>query len=99
MESRVCAKLIPDYNDNRKEELEKRSVLYWAEELNKNANLLIICGTEDEQVNPGQAYKISERLSEINYDFTFKEFETDHKFSGKNKELDILLANWFNNNL
>ncbi|TBW29947.1 S9 family peptidase [Gramella sp. KN1008] len=99
MDTRVCAELIPNYKDNKKEELEKRSVLYWAEELDKNANLLIVCGTEDEQVNPRQAHLIAERLAEINYDFTLKEFETDHKFSGKNKELNILIANWFNKNL
>lgn len=96
MESRVCAKLIPNYKDNKKEELEKRSVVYWAEELNKNASLLILCGEEDEQVNPNQAHKIADKLAAINYDYTFKKFETDHKFNGKTEELNNLLINWFN---
>ena len=95
----VCAKLIPDYEENKQEELEKRSALYWAEDLDRNANLLIISGTKDKQVNPNQAHMIANRLAEINYDFTHKEFETDHKFSGKNKELKDVLANWFNENL
>lgn len=99
MDSRVCAKLIPNYKDNKKEELEKRSVVYWAEELDKNASLLIVSGTEDKLVNPKQAHLITEKLAEINYNFTFKEFEADHKFSGKNKELNSFIANWFNKHL
>ncbi|TQD36240.1 alpha/beta hydrolase family protein [Haloflavibacter putidus] len=99
MDWRVCAKLIPNYKDNKKEELEKRSVVYWAEELDKNANLLVVCGTQDKRVNPKQAHLIAEKLAEINYNFTLKEFEADHKFSGKNKELNNFIANWFNKNL
>lgn len=99
MESRVCAKLIPNYEDNKKEELEKRSVVYWAEELDKDASLLILSGSNDKSVNPIQAHKIAKKLEDISYNFTLKEVETDHKFSGKSKELNNFIANWFNENL
>ncbi|SDR71860.1 alpha/beta hydrolase family protein [Christiangramia echinicola] len=99
MESRVCAKLIPNYEDNKKEELEKRSVVYWADELDKDASLLILSGTNDKSVNPTQAHKIAKKLEDISYNFTLKEVETDHKFSGKSIELNNLIANWFNKNL
>jgi dipeptidyl aminopeptidase/acylaminoacyl peptidase len=99
METEVCAKLIPDYKNNKKAALEKRSVMYWADELDKNASLLILCGTEDKRVNPNQAQQIADKLAEINYDFTLKKFKTDHKFSGKTEELNALLINWFNTRL
>jgi len=99
METEVCAKLIPNYKKNKKQELEKRSVLYWVDELDKNASLLILCGTEDKKVNPNQAEKIAKKLAEINYDFRLKKFKTDHKFSKKTEELNELIINWFNTKL
>ena len=84
---------------NKKAELQKRSVINWAEELDKNASLLILCGTEDKRVNPNQAQQIADRLAEINYDFRLKKFKTDHKFSGKTEELNALLINWFDTRL
>ena len=99
METEVCAKLIPNYEKDKKIELEKRSVLYWADELDKNASLLILCGTEDKRVNPNQAESLAVKLTEINYNFILEKFKTDHKFSSKIKELNELLINWFNTEL
>lgn len=99
MESMVCAKLIPEYEQNKSEELKKRSVVYWPNELDKNASLLILCGTEDKRVNPNQAEQIAEALTKINYDFELKRVKTDHKFSDKKDELNKLVINWFNQNL
>lgn len=99
METKVCAKLIPNYEKNKKEELRKRSVIYWADELDKDASLLILCGTEDKRVNPNQADKIAHKLTEINYDFILKKFKTNHSFSNKREELNKLLINWFNDKL
>ena len=99
METEVCAKLIPNYEKNKKNELEKRSVLYWVDELDKNTSLLILCGTEDERVNPNQATNLAVKLTEINYDFMLRKFKTDYKFSDKTEELNELLINWFNTKL
>lgn len=99
METKVCAELIPNYKKNKKEELQKRSVIYWADKLDKNASLLILCGTEDKRVNPNQADKIARKLTEINYNFTLKKFKTNHSFSNKKDELNKLVINWFNNKL
>ncbi|MBK6266716.1 prolyl oligopeptidase family serine peptidase [Marivirga sp. S37H4] len=99
METKVYAKLVPNYEKNKEEELKKRSVIYWADELDKSASLLILCGTEDKRVNPNQSDKIASKLTEINYDFTLKKFKTDHKFSDKVKERDELLIDWFKEKL
>ncbi|MGH1338953.1 MAG: alpha/beta hydrolase family protein [Aureispira sp.] len=99
MESMVCAKLIPNYKEHKKEALQKRSVIYWANQLDKNASLLLLCGTKDKQVNPNQADKIAKILTDIHYDFRLEKFETDHKFSGKAEEKDKLLIEWFNERL
>jgi len=99
MESMVYAKLIPKYKQNKNEELKKRSVSYWVNELDKNSSLLILCGSEDKQVNPDQAVIIAEKLTKINYDFKLEKVKTDHKFSDKKEELNRLLINWFKEKL
>ncbi|WP_375580092.1 prolyl oligopeptidase family serine peptidase [Marivirga tractuosa] len=99
MEKWVYAKLIPNYEKNKKEELAKRSVLYWIDELDKDASLLILYGTEDKSINPNQSEKLAQKLTAINYDFTLEKFKTDHKFSNMQKERDAILIDWFNKKL
>ena len=99
METMVYAKLIPDYATNKTEELKKRSVVNWANELNKESSLLILCATQDKRVNPKQADDIAEKLTAINYDFELRKFETNHGFSGKKEELNTTLSNWFKEKL
>jgi len=99
METKVLAECVPNYASDKKKELEKRSVIYWADKLNKESSLLILCGTKDKRVNPEQADIIAKRLTEIDYDFELKKFETDHFFSDKKTELNELVINWFNKKL
>lgn len=99
MESGVIAECIPNYLENKEMELKKRSVVFWADKLNKKSNILILCATNDERVNPNQADEIANKLKEIKYDFELKKFETDHSFSNKRNELNEVVINWFNNKL
>ncbi|MGS2763691.1 alpha/beta hydrolase family protein [Sinomicrobium sp. M5D2P9] len=99
METKVIAECVPDYWKNKNSELKKRSVIYWADELDKNSSLLILCGTNDKRVNPNQADKIATSLKGINYDFELKKIKTDHFFSDKKTELNELVIDWFNEKL
>jgi len=99
MESKVISECVPNYLENKESELKKRSVIYWADELDKNSSLLILCGTNDKRVNPEQADKIASKLKEIQYDFELRKFETDHYFSDKKAELNVLVIDWFNKRL
>lgn len=99
MESQVIAECIPEYWKNKDSELERRSAICWADELCKSSSLLILCGTNDENVNPAQARAMAQKLKEIKYDCEFKEVETDHFFSGKKKELETLVIDWFGKKL
>ncbi|MCB0847151.1 MAG: prolyl oligopeptidase family serine peptidase [Bacteroidetes bacterium] len=99
METNVYAECIPNYWENKEAELKKRSVIYWADELPKSTSLLIVCGSNDERVNPGNSRNLAEKLKELNYDFEFHEFETDHRFRGKRDDLNVLLVEWFNRKL
>lgn len=99
METKVIAECIPDYWNNKEFELKKRSVIYWADELDKNSSLLILCGTNDKNVNPAQADEIAKKLTEIEYDFELKKFETDHYFTEYKPELNETIISWFNERL
>lgn len=99
METNVFAECIPDYWNNKESELKKRSAIYWANELDKNSSLLILCGTNDKRVNPEQADKIADKLKGVKYDFELRKFETNHSFSGYRKELNETIIKWFDNRL
>jgi dipeptidyl aminopeptidase/acylaminoacyl peptidase len=99
METNVFAECIPDYWNNKESELKKRSVIYWADELDKNSSLLILCGTNDKRVNPEQADKIANKLKEIKYDYELKKLETDHFFSEYRTELNEIVIEWFDKRL
>lgn len=99
MESKVIAECVPNYSENKENELKKRSAVYWVDRLDKKSSLLILCGTNDKRVNPNQADKISDKLEEINYDFELIKFETDHYFTEYKSELNELVIRWFNKRL
>jgi len=99
MEANVFAECIPDYWNNKELELKKRSVIYWADKLDKSSSLLILCGTNDKRVNPEQADKIANKLKEIKYDYELRKFETDHYFSEYKTELNKMVIEWFDKRL
>lgn len=99
IESKIIAECVPNYLENKETELKKRSVIYWSEELDKSSSLLILCGTNNKRVNPEQAYKVAHKLTEINYDYELRKFETDHFFSGYKTELNELAIEWFDKRL
>ena len=99
METNVFAECIPDYWNNKESELKKRSAIYWADELDKNSSLLILCGTNDKRVNPEQADQIANKLKEIKYDHELRKFKTDHYFSEYKTELNAMIIDWFNKRL
>jgi dipeptidyl aminopeptidase/acylaminoacyl peptidase len=99
METEVIAQCVPNYLMNKETALKNRSVIFWADKLNKKSSLLILCGTNDERVNPKQADEIAQKLTEIKYNFELKKFETDHSFTNKQIELNEIVIKWFNDKL
>ena len=99
LEKNVFSECIPNYWKKKEEELKNRSVVYWAEKLNKESSLLILYGTKDRHVNFKQAERLAEKLKSINYNFRVKGYKTDHFFSNKKEELNSELIKWFNTNL
>ena len=99
IETKVLSECVPNYHQNKAIELKKRSAIYWADELNKESSLLILCGTNDQRVNYLQAERMAKKLSAINYHFELKKFDTDHFFSDKKEVLNEVVIDWFDKHL
>lgn len=87
-------KLIPNYEQNRNSEIEKRSPILWADKLNKT-DLLIIHGKADERVSYAQATEMSEMLDSLSYTHKLTIIDNDDHILRNNKEVkDKIIANW-----
>jgi dipeptidyl aminopeptidase/acylaminoacyl peptidase len=99
IETKVLAECVPNYYKNKDVEIKKRSAIFWANQLNKESSLLILCGTQDKRVDYKQAENMAKELTKVNYNFELRKFDTDHFFSDKKTELHQNVINWFNNKL
>lgn len=77
---KVYRERIPGYADNKAQRLRERSVLAWAEELPKAAPILLMHGSEDERVAPGNGQKMKQRLDALQRPNRLIVFEGDDHF-------------------
>lgn len=100
LEKKVLARLIPDLQNNRKIELEKRSAIFWVEELNREMPLLVMHGTEDWRVSYKQSEMLVKKLTELKQPFKFKTFEYgDHSLTHYKNEWQSTLYAWLKETL
>ena len=72
----ILERLVGNPNNN-KEEYIKRSPIYWPGDI--NVPLLIIHGTDDKLVSVDQVRKFTQKLDELNKEFTYVEYpDTNH---------------------
>lgn len=99
MELGVLAQCVPNYWANKDAELMKRSAIFWADSLNKESSLLLLCGRLDAQVDHQQSIRMADKLAAIDYEHVLKIYETDHSFRDKRNELNAELSHWFKKHL
>jgi predicted esterase len=99
MEKYVYSKYIPNYWENKEQELTNRSVIYWTDKLNKSTSFLLLSGTNDQLVNPSQSENLAKILAKEGYKCNLKSYPTGHGFRGYREELNDELIKWFNNEL
>ena len=82
METYVFAELIPDYADRKKAALEKRSAIYWADELCKKTPLMLMHGSSDWRVAPSNSLEMVDKLYALKHPVRFLFLEgADHGLS------------------
>jgi len=77
-EAKVSSELIPNFAQNRQQEYEKRSVVFWPEKI--NVPLLIIHGKNDWRVDINQVYTLVKKLKNLHKNFLFWQHEHGHGF-------------------
>ena len=93
----VYRERMPGYADNKAKLLRERSALAWAEELPK-APILLMHGTEDERVAPGNGPKMKQRLDALQRPNRLIMFEGADHFLDPAKVIAEAAA-WFRANL
>ena len=84
-----------DVNDQK--ELEKRSVVKWADKLNRKTPILIIHGSEDKQVDVADAIEIAKELEKNNHTYKLKVYQGgDHHLNNYFYDYGDEIKNWLN---
>lgn len=97
METRVFGELIPDYKNNKEEELNKRSVIKWVDKFPKNVPILMLHGNADWRVKPEHSLNLALEFEKHRIPYRLIMFEGgDHGITEHKEEVNIQVINWFN---
>lgn len=97
---RVYQKRIPNYLENKKAELEKRSVLKWVEKLSPKVPILLLHGTDDKRVSVRNSEDFAVALTKNNIPHKLVLYPGDNHGLRKNKEnANRELVQWFHKHL
>jgi dipeptidyl aminopeptidase/acylaminoacyl peptidase len=93
---KVLKHRIPDYEENKVAELEKRSVLNWAADLSPNVPILLLHGTNDKRVSVNHSIDLAASLKKNNIPHKLVLYPDDNHGLMKNKEqANKELVSWF----
>lgn len=96
MESGVMAEIIPNYEENKEEELTKRSAVKWADKFPKDVPILLMHGTSDWRVKPEQSLNMALEFEKYRIPYRLVMFEGgDHGISEHRDEVNELVISWF----
>lgn len=97
METNVLAELIPDYYNNKEEEMNKRSAVKWVDKFPKDVPILMLHGTSDWRVKPEQSLKLAMEFEKHRIPYRLVMFEGgDHGISEHPEEVNAQIISWFN---
>jgi dipeptidyl aminopeptidase/acylaminoacyl peptidase len=96
MESKVMAELIPNYDNNKNAELEKRSAIKWVDKFPKDVPILVLHGNSDWRVKPEQSLNLALEFEKNRVPYRLIMFEGgDHGISEHKKEVNEQVIKWF----
>ena len=97
METNVIAELIPNYEEQKEVELNKRSAIKWADKFPRDVPILMLHGNSDWRVKPEQSLKLAMEFEKYRVPYRLIMFEGgDHGISEHKKEVNDQVINWFN---
>jgi dipeptidyl aminopeptidase/acylaminoacyl peptidase len=97
---KVYEKRIPYYLENKQQELDKRSVLKWADELSPKLPILLLHGTDDKKVSVKHSENFAAELAKNNIPHKLVLYPNDSHGLVRNKESSNKeLVSWFQQHL
>ena len=92
----VLIKRVPNFKENRAEELEKRSVIKWTDKLPKKAPILLLHGDKDWRVNVEQSIQLAAALKKENHPHKLVVYPGgNHSLKRESKKVNQEVATWF----
>lgn len=92
----VYIKRIPNYEQNKIAELEKRSVLKWVDKLSPNIPILLLHGENDKRVSVNNSIEFANALTKYNIPHKLVVYPGDNHGLNINKsKADAEVVNWF----
>ena len=86
---------IPDYDRNKRKELDARSPIMWPEKLNKKTPILIFHGTADWRSSPQYSLEMAVALLKLKHPFRLVMLEGgDHDATEHLEEVDRITKDW-----
>ena len=96
METGVYEEIIPNYMENKVEELEKRSAVFWADKFPKDVPLLLLHGNADWRVQSKKSLQLALELDKYRVPYKLIIFEGgDHSLSEHKDEVNQEVIDWF----
>ncbi|GGO65561.1 alpha/beta hydrolase family protein [Bowmanella pacifica] len=94
---KVYKKRIPDYENNKQQELDKRSVAKWAHELPANMPILLLHGDKDERVNVAHSTRLAGILESLEHPHKLVIYPGDnHGLTKHRQEMISEVVGWLN---
>jgi len=92
----VLAELIPNYETDKEEELDKRSAIKWGDKFSKEVPILMLHGNADWRVKPEQSLKMALEFEKYRVPYRLIMFEGgDHGISEHKPEVNEQVISWF----
>ncbi len=96
MDTDVLAEMIPNYEENKEAELEKRSPVQWVDKMPKNVPILLMHGTCDWRVKPSQSLRLALEFDKYRIPYRLIMYEgSDHGINEHSDEWRGELMSWF----
>lgn len=100
MEQNVFSKRIPDYATNKQQALIDRSVVYWPDQLQSKAPILILHGNKDKNVRVDNALNLAAKLQSADHPYKLIIYDDgNHGLSQQHHEVLREIADWFRKHL
>ena len=95
MDKYVYAELVPNYAQNKEEELDKRSAVQWVESFPKDVPILVLHGAADWHVKPEHSLRMALEFDKYRIPYRLIMFEGDnHGIRQHRDEVNQQAINW-----